>query len=444
MKFFYLLLLIFFINSCSFDNKTGIWKDESILEKKRLKNTDNFIDLNKLFNKNIFNKTIKLEKNYIFKLSKLKNNYDWLDSYYTKTNNYENFLVNNLENEIFSSKKLSRNKTGKFIFFSDDKFIISDEKGNIIIFSKSKNKIIYKFNFFKKKFKNIKKILNIIIDINIAYISDNLGYLYAYDLKLNKLIWAKNYKIPFRSNLKLIDDKLFASNQNNDLLIFSKKSGDILKQIPTEPTVLKNKFINNIAYGNDGILFFLNSYGSLYAIDTILLKVKWFTNLNQSLNLNPSNLFNGNQIVTSNQQVIVSSDFYTFIINSITGEILFRKNFSIKSRPIINNNYLFLITKNNLLISLNLIDGKILYAYSIDDQISKFLKIKKKKVSLKGLILINNDLFVLLNNSFLLNFNIKGKLKKIIKLNSSLNTEPIFINKSFLYLDKKNRLRILN
>ena len=136
--------------------------------------------------------------------------------------------------------------------------------------------------------------------------------------------------------------------------------------------------------------------------------------------------------------------FYTFIINSITGEILFRKNFSIKSRPIINNNYLFLITKNNLLISLNLIDGKILYAYSIDDQISKFLKIKKKKVSLKGLILINNDLFVLLNNSFLLNFNIKGKLKKIIKLNSSLNTEPIFINKSFLYLDKKNRLRILN
>ena len=35
-------------------------------------------------------------------------------------------------------------------------------------------------------------------------------------------------------------------------------------------------------------------------------------------------------------------------------------------------------------------------------------------------------------------------LAKINKLKSSVNTHPIFIDKSFLYLDKKNRLRILN
>ena len=301
-----------------------------------------------------------------------------------------------------------------------------------------------KFNFYKKKFKNVKKVLNVVIEHNIIYVSDNLGYLYSYDFKLNKIIWAKNYKIPFRSNLKLKDDKIFASNQNNDLIIFNKNSGDIIKQIPTEPTVLKNKFINNIAHDKNRTLFFLNSYGSLYALDTKLLSVKWFINLNQSLEVYPSNLFMSNQIVLSKDKVVVSSDFYTYVINSITGDILFKKNFSTKFRHLINKNYLFLITKNNLLISFNLTDGKIIYSYNIDDQISKFLNITKKKVSLKSLLLVNNDLIVLLNNSFLLNFDVRGKLKKIYKLKSRINTEPIFIDKSFLYLDNKNRLTILN
>ena len=125
--------------------------------------------------------------------------------------------------------------------------------------------------FIKKNSKNVKKILNIIIDKNIIYVSDNLGYLYSYDLKLNKIIWAKNYKVPFRSNLKLNNDKIFASNQNNDLLVFNKISGDLIRQIPTEPTVLKNKFVNNIAFDKANTLFFLNSYGSLYAIDSNFL-----------------------------------------------------------------------------------------------------------------------------------------------------------------------------
>jgi len=350
MKFFYVLLVTFVFYSCSFDNKTGIWKDDSVTKKKELEINDNFDEINKLLNKNPFNETIHLKKSFIFRLSNTKNNYSWFDPYFNYNNNSENFLVNGLENEVFSSKKLSRHKSSKFTFFSDSNFIITDERGNIIIFSKSKNKILNKFNFYKKKFKNVKKVLNVIIEQNIIYVSDNLGYLYSYDFKLNKIIWAKNYKIPFRSNLKLKDNKIFASNQNNDLIIFNKNSGDVIKQIPTEPTVLKNKFINNIAHDNNRTLFFLNSYGSLYALDSKLLSVKWFINLNQSLEVYPSNLFMSNQIVLSEDKVVVSSDFYTYVINSITGEILFKKNFSTKFRPLINKNYLFLITKNNLLI----------------------------------------------------------------------------------------------
>ena len=79
--------------------------------------------------------------------------------------------------------------------------------------------------------------------------------MYAIDYKKNKVIWAKNYKIPFRSNLKIFQDKLLASNQNNNLYFLNKYSGDIINQIPTEETIVKNKFINNLSLNNNYIFF---------------------------------------------------------------------------------------------------------------------------------------------------------------------------------------------
>ena len=57
----------------------------------------------------------------------------------------------------------------------------------------------------------------VIADGEIIYVSDNIGYLYALDYKNNKILWAKNYKIPFRSNLKILENKLITANQNNNL-----------------------------------------------------------------------------------------------------------------------------------------------------------------------------------------------------------------------------------
>ena len=440
----YYFLIIFLVSGCSFDNKSGIWNNENTISTNSKKVQGEFVKLNELLKIEIFNKTIDLKNEFKFNLSPPIKNFEWRDYFYKNSNNFDNFKYSKLDNEIFKSKKLSRKKSEEFAIFENNKFIFSNQEGDIILFSTSENRILNKFNFYKKKYKNLKKKLNLVIENNIIYVSDNLGYLYAYDSKLNKILWAKNYKIPFRSNMKVDNNNIYTSNQNNDFLIIEKNSGEVLKKIPTEENNIQNVFINNIALDEKNFLFFLNSYGSLYSIDTNTLQVRWFINLNQSLNSNYLNNFLSSEIVYQKKKIIISTNYYTYIINSENGFIISKLNFSSKVKPIIHNNYLFLVTKNNFLIAFDLINLKILYSYNIDDQVAKNLKIKKKKISLKDLLLVNDDLLILLNNSYILYFNIRGKLKVIKKLNASMNTKPIFVDNALLYLDNNNKLRILN
>ena len=442
MKLFYSLIILFLLTSCSFDNKTGIWKNEN---EDYEKNSNLFKDFKSIsILKDNFNEIITLDSKTKIKISAPKNNLEWKDYFYGFNNNTNNFKYENKNQISTRSKKLSRFTTSENILFSNNSLIANDEKGNIIIFSIQENKIIKKFNFYKKKFKNIDKKLFLIIEKDVIYISDNIGYLYALNLKTGRLIWAKNYKIPFRSNLKVVNNKLITSNQNNDLYFLNKKNGELIKFIPTEETIVKNQFINNLSITDEKNLLFLNTYGSLYSIDVKTMKIVWFINLNQSIDINPSNLFMSNEIVNSSNKILVTSNSNFFIIDKSTGSILNKFSFSLLTKPIINENYVFLITKNNFLISLDLNTNKILYSSDIDDQISNFLDIKKKKTLIKSFMLINNEIFVFLKNSYILIFQPNGVIKTVKKLPAKLNSTPIVINKFIYFLNNKNKLIILS
>ena len=88
----------------------------------------------------------------------------------------------------------------------------------------------------------MEKFLNLIVENDIIYVSDNLGYFYAFDYIKNSVIWAKNFNIPFRSNLKLNSDKIFTVDHQNNLYFLKKKGGDKLNKIPTEEFKLNNDF----------------------------------------------------------------------------------------------------------------------------------------------------------------------------------------------------------
>ena len=440
MKLFYFIIIFIFFLGCSFDDKSGIWK-----------NINETTNENSIFNqfetlsssKVSFKETVNLDKSFRFVLPNIVKNDSWTDEYYKKDNNYENFNYSDLNKLILKSKKISNSNLEKRLLVEDGNVILHDQKGNIIVFSIKEKKIIRKFNFYKKRFKKINKKLNLIVEKNIIYISDNVGYLYAYNYIFDKIVWAKNYKIPFRSNLKISKNKLIAVNQNNILYFLNKSNGEMLSQIPTEETKVKNQFINNLST-NENSTFFLNTYGSLYSINNTTMKINWFLNLNQSSDLNPSNLFFSSQVVINNDKLVVATNQFTYVLNANSGKILQKRNFTSIIKPMILNNYLFLITKNNLLIAVDLNDGKIIYSYNINDQIADFLKIKKKQVEFKELMFVNNQIFIYLTNSFLLRFDINGRLSDIQKLPNKIKSYPIIVQNNLLYLSSKNKLSVLN
>ena len=158
-------------------------------------------------------------------------------------------------------------------------------------------------------------------------------------------------------------------------------SGEIIKKIPTEETILKNKFVNNLSANEDKI-FYLNTYGSLYNLDKDTNKINWFLNLNQSEDINPSNLFLSNQIINNGDKISISSDKFTYIIDVETGSVDYKQNFSSVIKPIITKKYLFLITKKNLLIAFDLENYQIIYSYDLNEKIAKYLNIKKNLLNL--------------------------------------------------------------
>ena len=412
-------------------------------ENRNLKKKDSTKFETLVSSKEIFNKIIIHKKNLTFENLENKRNINWSDIFYNESNNNENLSYKNKNNLLLKSKKLTRSKVSEFFLFNKGNLILSDIKGNLIVYSLKDKREKAKFNFYKKRFKKFDKNLNISTNDDNIYVSDNLGFLYAYNYEKNKILWAKNYKIPFRSNLKIYENKLIGADQSNNLYFFDLYSGEVIKKIPTEETVLKNKFINNLS-ANENKIFYLNTYGSLYALDKDASRVNWFLNLNQSEDINPSNLFISNQIVNNGDQIVISSDKDTYIIDAETGRVNYKQNFSSVIKPILTKKYLFLITKNNLLVSVDLKNYEIIYSYDLNDKIAKYLNVKKKSAEFQSMMIADNYLYIFLKNSFYLKLNFYGEIQSVQKLSSKFKTYPIFVDNSLMFINNNNKLIVID
>ena len=151
MKRLFLISISLLLISCSFDNKTGIWKDASdiSLEKKEVKDLKNnkikkkYEDIfikEKIFNREVESSNINSLN--IVSSTKLEN---WTQQYGDVTNNISNFSYNGNTTVVSTSSKLSKTlsfknySTSNTLFYKNN-LISHDHKGTIFIYSLNKKK----------------------------------------------------------------------------------------------------------------------------------------------------------------------------------------------------------------------------------------------------------------------------------------------------------------
>ncbi len=147
MKLLFISLILILLQNCSFDKNSGIWKDKSQTADKKKKIFEGFVDLNS--EQKIFNQIIDSGQN--LKLFSKPKVFSKLNDQTLDEINNVNFDYQELNFQFLKSKKLSKNKIQENIFFDNNNLIFSDNKGNIVVYSVEEEKILRRFNFYKKK-----------------------------------------------------------------------------------------------------------------------------------------------------------------------------------------------------------------------------------------------------------------------------------------------------
>ena len=448
MKWLFTIFAYLLIVSCSFDNKTGIWKDASnvLVDNKDVisieeNNSENTYE--DIFTKSeLFNEEKISRNNSVLKLDLAITKENWAQQYASLTNNVSNFSYEGNKILLSKSPKLSRAPLSKSILFYKNNLITHDNKGKIFIYSLNLRKKIYEYNFYKNKFKNIEKKIHLIVSDNILYAADNLGYLYAINLNNKSLIWAKNYGIPFRSNLKIINGEIFLANQDNVIYSINIENGEKNWQFATGITFLKSDFYNNFAIDTfNSSLLFLNTSGELYSIDYVSQKIKWILNFKNKSFSGDIDLFLSQPLVLKNNNLIISTEKALLNYDSTSGS----KNWSFPSdstlKPVATNNYIYIFSKKNLLICIDNKSGEVLWSRNIYTN-QKIRKMNKKIGKFYELKIANSMLNIFSNKGYLLSFNHKnGDLEFIKRISKNgINSEVVFHKDNMFLIDTNKKL----
>ena len=136
MKLLNVFIVLVLLQNCSFDNKTGIWKNEKNFSKKEKNIFKDFVTLGT--ENETFKSIIPVDNNFKFKNIKAINNYEWKDIYYDQSNNFVNLTYNNLNKLSFKSNKISRKTINDYLLSENENIITTDQSGNIIVYSLKK------------------------------------------------------------------------------------------------------------------------------------------------------------------------------------------------------------------------------------------------------------------------------------------------------------------
>ena len=445
LKKIYFIITLFLLSSCSFQNTGSFFKDHSKdLEKEIFKkNTKLVFAEAKNFKKEITGITeAKIPEEVI--------NSNWLETNYKKQNYIPHLKYNNSNNLIYKSKKLGKNKfdTTDLSFETliyDNNIFLYDLSGNVFKFSILNKKLVWKFNFYKKRYKKIPIYLKLKISDNNLIVSDNLGYLYILDIQTGKLNWAKNFGVPFRSSIKTEKENIFLLNQDNKFYIINKKDGEKKTNFETFPSTLKSELETSISLDQSkNNLFFVTSAGQLYSINYKTNNLNWLINLSMTNKGQSKKFFFSSPIIFKKDTLYISTSISTYSINAINGSINWELPFSTYVRPAISENFIILASNDGFILNLDIKTGKVLWSKSLFKSSDK---LNPKKIGqIKSLLLASNKILVSTSKGFFIFIDYKdGKIFNFTKASGNgFFSNPVIVNKKIFVVDNKTRILIFD
>ena len=439
-----LFFVLIFIFGCSFQNTGGFFesKIEEFEKEIQRKNSKVVFAPRKKFDKEISG----FVSNNIYKPLLIKK---WTQNGLNHSNEVPNLYYKNDKNIFFKSKKIGKNKFKFLENFSEpliykDRIFFSDFSGNIYNYSLDSKQVIWKFNFYKKRYKNFPIKIQLGLLKNNLIVSDNLGYLYSINIETSGINWAKNYGIAFNSNLKIKDNKIFSLNQENKFYLINERDGNQILDLETFPSFLKSKYKTNISLDDKNNVFFITSNGELYSINYLSTNINWLSNIFSKNTSGGTDLFYSSPIVAKKEKIFFSSSVSTFSINSINGLINWELPFSTNLRPLVTDQFVFLASKEGFLINVDNTNGKVNWSKNL---FNKKNKPKKTKVGeIISILLASDQILATTSKGYFLFIDYKsGKLLNYTKASKSgFYSSPIIVNDMIYTIDKNFRLLIFN
>ncbi len=414
------LIVFIFLNNCSFNENSRIWKNEE----KKLVNDKNIVTVFSENKKSIseFNRQLKLD------LSSIKTN--------TKINyNHNNFGSQSFKGEL--------NKVGNYKFskfedinqlnlkpsFLKNGIIFFDKKGSIIKYDKNQ-KIIWKKNYYSKSEKKLNPKLSFSLDNKSLLVADSVAKYYSVNLDTGELNWSKNNAYPFNSEIKKYKDKIFVVDYKNTLRCYKIQNGSECWSLQTEDsfTVPDTKY--SLIIINENIIF-SNSIGDITAVDIETGLIAWQIPTQSSSIKNETYNFKISKLVSDGSSIFFSNNknqFYS--IDAKTGTINWINEINSNIMPILIGNIILTISNEGYLYVVDKNEGNIL---RITYLFANY-KNKKKNIYPIGFVVGGTNLFLTISDGKMIVVQIDHGNEIINeKVSGGLVSEPIIFNNN-LYI----------
>ena len=417
-----LSITLFFLNHCSLNENSRVWKDNQ----KELSNKSN---IKKVFDEeNLviqeFNKELNLD------LSLIKINSKFIEN----QNNFGSQSYKGKLNKIgiykFSKLEELSHIDFKPLFFENG-IIFFDKKGSIIRFNKNK-KVIWKKNYYSKVEKKLYPKINFTLDKNNILVSDSIAKYYSISINTGELNWSKNNKYPFNSEIKKYKNKFFVIDYKNTLRCYKIEDGSECWNLQTEDsfTISNSKYSLVII---DDMVVFSNSIGDITAVDIESGLIIWQLPTQSSNIINETYNFKTSQLVSDGNSIYFSNnkkEFYSIDVKTGTTNWINVINSNIT--PVIIGNLIFTVSNEGYLYVIENTTGNII---RVNDLYKIYKEKKRKNVYPVGFVIGYKKLYLTNSDGKMIIVDLQnGNVLKTEKVSSNLVSKPFIFNKNLFLI----------